>query len=558
MARFLLVVAVGMVPRPGVAQYDVIIRGAHVLDGTGNPWRAADVGIAGDRIMAVGPLSDATAARIIDGTGKVVTPGFIDIHSHADDPPYGPRGLRSDDPRRRAAPNLVMQGITTVVVNGDGRSLWPIADQRAELESKGIGVNAVLMVGHGTVRREVMGDDHQRPATAAEVERMRALVRQGMRDGAWGMTAGLEYVPGRWSETEEVVALVEEIVPFDGTYIAHERSEGADPMWYWPSRHPGTPPTLVDAVQETITIGERTGARVVASHIKAKGAHYWGASSIVIRLIEEARDRGVQVYADQYPYTTTGSDGSTVLIPDWVWSLDGVAPPHRGSRDFVAPLRRALGDDSVATMVRMDVAHEIRRRGGAERIVVLDHPEIAWVGRSLADLASERGVTPVDMAIALQLEGDPETEGGGALRGFSLSDVDVEPYGAMPWTVTATDGWIVLPDEGLTHPRVYGTFPRKIAYYANERGVLSVEDAIRSSTSLPATVMGMADRGLVQVGAVADLVVLDLDELRDNATLFDPHQYPSGIDYVIIGGAFAVDGGAPTGDLIGQVLLKPR
>ncbi len=201
--------------------------------------------------------------------------------------------------------------------------MWPIAGQRAELESNPFGPNVILMVGHGTVRREVMGDDFRRPATDEEIRRMAALVRQGMEEGAMGMTAGLEYVPGRWSETKEIIAMVAEVVPFNGAYVSHERSEGADPMWYWPSEFSGRPPSLMDAVMETIEIGEATGARVVASHIKAKGANYWGASRTVIRMINEARDRGVQVYADQYPYATTGSDGSTVMIPRWVFRAPG-------------------------------------------------------------------------------------------------------------------------------------------------------------------------------------------------------------------------------------------
>lgn len=529
--------------------FDVLIRGGRVLDGTGNPWRYADVGIRSGRIVAVGRLQHAAADRVIDAAGKVVTPGFIDIHSHADDPNYGPRGLRSSDPRRRAAPNLVMQGITTVVVNQDGRSPVAIGGQKAELDRLGIGVNAALMVGHGSVRGAVLGDDFRRASTAAEVARMRDLVRRGMEDGAWGLSAGLEYVPGRWSTTDEVVALVEEIVPFGGVYIAHERSEGADPMWYWPSRHDGRPPSLIDAVRETIEIGERTGATVVASHIKAKGANYWGASAIVIRLIEEARARGVAVYADQYPYNTTGSDGRTVLIPDWVW---GSERPR--TRNFSGALRRVLANDSLATLLRTDVAHEIQRRGGAANVVVMEYPDVDVVGRSVAQLAAARGVGSVEVAIALQLEGDSAIPGGGALRGFSLSEYDIEPYAAQEWTVTATDGWIALPEDGLTHTRVYGSFPRKIGYYARDRGVLTVAAAVRSATSLPAAIMGLHDRGAVREGFVADLVVLDFDSLADNATFFEPHRYPSGIDYVLIGGEFAVDRGRPTGALIGRVL----
>lgn len=540
-------------------QYDVLITGGRVVDGTGNPWRYADVGIRDGRIVALGRLRGAGATRVVDATGKVVAPGFIDLHSHADDPNYGPRGLRSADRRRRAAPNLVTQGITTVVVNADGRSVWPVAEQRRELTRLGIGPNAILLVGHGTVRARVMGEDHRRAATPNEVRGMRALVRQGMEEGAYGLSAGLEYAPGRWSETDEVVALVDEIVPYGGVYIAHERSEGADPMWYWPSRDAGRPPSLIDAVRETIEIGERTGATVVASHIKAKGANYWGASAVVIRLINQARERGVSIYADQYPYNTTGSDGRTVLIPDWVFDTGSGRSGRAGGRtgDYVAALRAALAEDSVAALVRLDVAHEIARRGGAGNILVMEHPDTSQVGASLADLAAARGTSAVQMAIALQLEGDAGRPGGAGLRGFSLSEHDIEPYAAQPWTATATDGWITLPEDGLTHTRVYGTFVRKIREYALERNVLSLADAIRAGTSLPAQILQLPDRGLIHEGYMADLVVLDLARLEDNATFFHPHQYASGVDYVLVRGEFVVDDGAPTGALPGTV-IAPR
>jgi N-acyl-D-amino-acid deacylase len=313
----------------------------------------------------------------------------------------------------------------------------------------------------------------------------------------------------------------------------------------------GRPPSLIDAVRETIEIGERTGATVVASHIKAKGANYWGASAVVIRLIEDARSRGVSVYADQYPYNTTGSDGRTVLIPNWVW---GSERPR--TRNFTGALRRVLANDSLAALLRTDIAHEIQRRGGADNVVVMEYPNADVVGRSVAQLAADRGVGPVDVAIVLQLEGDSALPGGGAFRGFSLSEYDIEPYAAKEWTVTATDGWVALPEDGLTHTRVYGTFPRKISYYARERGVLTVAAAVRSATSLPAAVMGFRDRGMIREGYVADLVVLDLESLADNATFFEPHQYPSGIEYVLIAGQLAVEGGSPTGALIGRVLTR--
>ena len=544
-------------PATGIAQqrFDVLIRGGRILDGTGNPWFYGDVGITGDRVIAVGNLSQATAARVIDATGRIVTPGFIDIHSHADDSGGGGRTLRSNDARVRAAPNLVAQGITTVVVNQDGRSaMWPVSQQIATYERLKIGPNALLLVGHGAMRSRVMGQDPRRPATAAEIAQMKALVRQAMQEGASGMSAGLEYAPGRWSTTDEVVALAQEIVPFRGVYISHERSEGSDPMWYWPSRDPAGPPSLLDAVRETIEIGERTGAVVVASHIKAKGAHYWGSGAAAIQLIEAARARGVSIYADQYPYETSGTDGSTVLIPDW--ALSERAPNDTSSTtDYAARLRHVISDSSRNAALRRDITHEISRRGSAAKVVIFDHPDSSYVGRSLADIAGLMRTNPVDAAINLQLDGYKSRRGGARVRGFSLSELDLDMYAAQPWVATATDGGIALPDDGAgTHARFYGTFPRKIRYFALDRGVLSLEDAIRSATSLPAQILGLQDRGILRAGSFADIVVFDPTRIRDTATFFAPHQYPEGIDHVMINGQVVVDGGKLTGALPGRVI----
>jgi N-acyl-D-amino-acid deacylase len=567
-AQFLAVV-VALLPEVAGAQrttrptppdsFDILIAGGRVFDGTGNPAFPADVGIRGDRIVAVGRLAGSRAARTIDARGKFVTPGFIDIHSHADDGSSPRGGFRDPDARLRAAPNLVAQGITTVVVNHDGRSPLPIREQRELIEKHGIGPNTMLLVGHGSVRRQVMGDDFRRPARADEVGRMRAVVAQAMTEGAVGMSAGLEYVPGRYSTTDEVVEVARAIVPFGGVYISHQRAEGADPMWYWPSQDSAGPPTLLDAIRETIEIGERTGATVVASHIKVKGLNYWGSSGAAIQLIERARARGVDVWADQYTYSTSGTDGNTVLIPGWALGTGTVGDGRRsGARDFAASLRTVLADSAAARRLRRDIAHEIARRGGPENVVIFDYPDSTKVGKSLAQVAAARQASPVETAIALQLEGRSDRPGGGRMRGFSMNERDMEHYAAQPWVATASDAGIALPDDGpSTHARFYGTFPRKIRHYAIERGALSVEDAIRSMTSLPAQIMGLTDRGLLREGTPADLVVLDLERLRDKATFFEPHQYPEGIELVLVNGVPVVDNGALTWKLPGQV-LTPR
>ena len=539
--------------------FDLLIVGGRVLDGTGNPWFRADVGVRDGRIVAVGTLAGAPATRTIEATGRYVAPGFIDIHSHADDGGRDPGGatIRTDSLHRKSAPNVVSQGVTTIVVNQDGRSPWPIADQRALLESQGVGPNVMLLAGHGTIRRLVMGDDFRRPATEAEVRQMQVLMRQAMDEGAAGVSAGLEYAPGRWSTTDEVAAIAAELAPYDGVYISHQRSEGPDPMWFWPSQDEPGPPTLQDAVMETIEIGRRTGIRVVASHIKAKGAHFWGSSASAIQLIQRARDEGVRVWADQYPYATSGSDGNTVLIPRWALRDPDAASP-RQARPPGEMFRLAMAQPGNEEKIRRDVAHEIRRRGGAERVVIMDYPDDGLVGKSLAEVAASRGATPVQTAIDLQLEGDPERRGGGRMRGFSMSEADVEMYAAQPWVATASDGGIADPSDGPVHPRFYGTFPRKIRQYALTAGALSLEAAVRSQSSLPALIMGLADRGTIRNGAWADIVVFDLETIADRATVFEPHQHAAGIDHVLVNGELVVENGYILHALPGTVIAPQR
>ena len=538
--------------------FDILIKGGHVIDGTGNPWFAADVGIRGGKIIAVGNLASATATRTIDARGKVVTPGFIDLHSH------GSQGLESQDARRRAAPNVVTQGVTTVVINPDGGGPISIGPQKATLERLGIGLNAILMVPHNTVRREVLGDRYQRSATPAEVDRMRALVRRGMEEGAFGLSAGLEYVPGIWSDTDELVALVREVLPFDGLFHAHERSGGFVPMWWRPALDDpdnlgAKKLTMVDWVNELIQIGERTGARVHFTHMKARGSIFWGSSHAAISLINRARARGVGVTGDQYPYTTSGSDGGVSLIPEWAlgeerWSND----PANSTPDYREALRKTLSDPSKAEGLKREIEHELAYRGGGENIVVFDHPDKSYIGKSVAELAAARGQTPTEFAITMQLQGFPNRAGGARVRGFSFSEEDIEAFAAQPWVATASDGGIALPEDGpATHARYYGTFPRKIRRYALDRGVISVEFAVRAGTSLPAQILGLRNRGLLREGFGADVAVMDLQRVRDMSTFEEPHRFAQGIEYVLVNGKFVVDGeGHPTGSLAGAVISR--
>ncbi|HUG67564.1 MAG TPA: amidohydrolase family protein, partial [Pirellulaceae bacterium] len=280
------------------AMFDVIIRHGDVIDGTGRDRYRADIAVRDGVIVEIGELPDAKAHRVVDATGKLVTPGFIDLHSHAES------GLVSDDPARRSAPNLITQGITTVVVNQDGGGPLDMAEQRTTMERLGVGLNVIQVIGHGTIREEVMGDDYQRPATADEMEQMQQHLRTALTDGAFGMSAGLEYDPGRWSTPREMEALAKTVASADGVYIVHERSSGSRPMWYIPSRDPADQPSMIDNLQELIQIAAKTKVTTVATHIKARGVDYWGSAQRMNDLIQKARDSGLPLYADQYPYNT--------------------------------------------------------------------------------------------------------------------------------------------------------------------------------------------------------------------------------------------------------------
>jgi N-acyl-D-amino-acid deacylase len=556
-SKFLIAGIFLFLPLAGFGQpltYDILIKNGRIIDGAGNPWFYADLAVKDGKIAVIARTIHAAAKRTIEAQGLYVVPGFIDIHSHSDD------GLST--PPINTNPNMIAQGVTTVVVNQDGRSPWPIARQKTTYEKQGIGTNAILMVGHGTVRRQVMKNDFQRPASAAEIEQMQALVKQGMEEGAHGLSAGLEYVPGRWSMTEEVIALVKMIAPYNGFYISHERSEGRDPMWKNAS-DPTPTVDLLQAVKETIDIGEQTGVTVVASHLKAKGATFWGSSHAATRLIAEARDRGVPVYADQYPYPTTGSDGNTVLIPRWALADENSDVGGQLSeladdmpKEFAKikeNFSRRLNLPQAREKIKQDIAHEIDRRGGPANIILYEFPNPAYLEKSLGQIAQMRNENPVDAAIWLQLNG-LERPGGARMRGFSLAEIDVEHIMQQEFTATCSDAGTVALGDGIPHPRFYGTFPRKIRRYVFERGVISLPFAIRAMTSLPAQIIGLKDRGWLKENYWADIAIFDPEKIADRATYVNPHQYAEGVPYVLVNGKLVVDGGKITGKLPGKVL----
>lgn len=556
-----LVLGLALTPAvlPG-QELDLLIRNARVLDGSGNPGFRADVGIQGDRIAAIGDLEGRSARRTIDATGLTVVPGFIDLHSHSDD------ALVADSLEPRRAHNLVAQGITTVVGGPDGRNaIWPVSDEMAAMREPGIAMNFVPMVGHGTVRREVMGDDYERAATPSEVERMRELVRQGMESGAWGLGAGPEYRPGRFSTTDEIVALAEIVADYDGFYFSHQRSQSPLPLSQVPSMADSVPLTGTDGMKETIRIGREAGIRVVGTHIKSKGVDTWGHSANDVIRVDRARGEGVQVYLDQYPYETFGGGGHRILPPwafaeagtDYSGGLDDPKWREEGVfEDFRENLQANFDDPDFGPVLVDDTEYLIRIQGGADRIIVVDYePNPDLVGESLADVAERWGVTPVRALVRFSLEGGtPESPHGVLFRAVAGHSFDVATYMTQEYTATSTDAGVSLRERPGLHPRYYGAMVRKIAHYAKETGEISLPFAVRTGTSLPAEIIGLTDRGLLRPGYRADLVVFDYDRLEDRSTILEPHRYPQGIEYVIVNGEFTVDEGELTGALPGRVL----
>ena len=537
--------------------YDVIIRGGRVLDGTGNPYIYADVGIRGDRIVTMGDLSAARGSRVIDARGKYVTPGFFTLHEHIE-----PAILRGHG----TLPNFTSQGFTTAVIDADGRTpVWPLTRQRDSITRMGSALNLVPMVGHGTVRGLVMGRDVQRAARPDEVERMKALVRQGMEEGAFGLTAGLEYVPGRWSTEEEVLELAKMVAPYGGHYQAHLRSQGQHPKWQLPSS-PEKPVTNIDAVMETITIARVAGIPVMMDHLHPKGPREWGSGRIITQLADQAWRDGLEVYINMHSYEAY--DETIVLVPRWAllvrpvpgmgqFDSDHPAADYTGLR---ATLRRRLAHPDTARIIRRDIAYEIDRGGGPDGLLIMDFPDKTLVGQTLGQVARRRGEDPVETAIWMQMSGF-ERPGGVEWRAFAVSLLDLEEFMRKDYTGVCTDRSGDTPEmrrNPFVHPGTFGTVPRLIRTFAMERRTITLPHAIRSLTGLPAQILGLRDRGRLAEGMYADVVVFDPDRIRDRATYFEPFQYSEGISHVLVNGEFVVDLEKSTTAKPGRILTRQR
>lgn len=509
------------VPAAAQERYDVLIRGGRVVDGTGNPWYRADVGVRGDRIARVGRLDGAAADRVIDASGLVVAPGFIDPHTHA------LRGI-FDVP---TADSALLQGVTTLTEGNDGGSPFPLDEHFDEIMETRISANWGVFVGQGTLRGMVIGED-DRPATADEMERMKGMVRRAMEQGALGISTGLFYVPGSFTSTEEVIELSRVAAEYGGIYISHIRDEAA---------------RLAESVNETIRIGEEAGLPVQITHHKVIGVRNWGAAADSLRLVDEARARGVDVTIDQYPYTASQT-GIAALIPQW--AQEGGDQRMIGRID--SPEVRAAIKEEVVAKILYD------RGGGHPENVFISRnswdPDMA--GKNLAELTVEAGMEPTPENAA-EVVFDIIRGGGATAVYHAIGPDDVDLIMRHPATAVGSDGPLGIFGRGAPHPRQYGAFARVLGVYVRERGVLTLEEAVRKMSSQTARRLGIHDRGLLTDGYYADIAVFDADEIIDLATFEDPHQYAAGMKHVLVNGELVVEDGEHTGRRPGRIIRGP-
>lgn len=527
----------------------VVLRGGDVVDGSGSGPRRADVLVEGGRITAVGDVAGATDAVEIDVGGQVVAPGFIDLHTHCDFTLH--RWPRAD--------SMVRQGVTTIVVGNCGHSTFPVGDgERREmlkayssflsddlewtwqdaagfgraLSSLPLAPNVALLVGHGTVRVAAMGFD-DRPPTGAELDSMRTSVDEAMRWGAFGLSSGLIYPPGTYATTDELVALAEVSAGHGGFYATHMRNEG---------------PAVLASVAETLQIGDRAGSPVQISHHKVLGRRNWGSTRTSLELIDEARSRGLDVTADQYPYEASATT-MTALLP--TWAVEG----------GTERMRARLADPAERARIRTHVLEgpadgSPARDFEPDTVLVASVPtaDPGLVGRTLTQIAAVRGAEPVDVMLDLL-----SAHGGGVeVVIFAIGEEDIRRVMAHPAVAVASDGWTLHPDAGgCPHPRSYGTFARVLGHYVREEHHLALGEAVRKMTSLPAARLGLPERGRLEPGAHGDIVVFDPATVADRATFTEPHRFCTGVSHVFVNGLHVIDGGTDTGAASGRVLRRP-
>jgi N-acyl-D-amino-acid deacylase len=499
---------------PAPVQADIVLKGGTVYDGSGQPGVVGDVAIKGDRIVAVGTFAVAGNPKVIDCTGLVVAPGFIDLHTHSDG------GAIQVAPTRQNL-SYLRQGVTTIVTGNCGSGPVDVGAFYAEIEKNGIGSNVAHLVPHNAVREKVTGNVNRVP-TAAEMDKMKDLVDHGMKDGAWGLSTGLIYNPGTYATTAEIIELAKVAARHGGIYASHIRHEEAG---------------LLDAIQEAIAIGKEAGLAAHISHIKCSGRRMWGKSGDAIGLIEAARAAGQVVTADQYPYTASST------------SLRAMVVPTQYREGSTQAFRNRLADPELGPKPRAAIAGDGADRddGKALRVCSCEYRP-NYAGRDLAAIAAQEKKSVVDIVVAI------EKGGGAQMVSFGMSEEDVRIFMRRPWVATASDGGSKVPGRDVPHPRSYGTFPRKIGHYSIEDQVLPLEQAIRSASGLPADIIHLPERGYLKAGRFADVVVFDPKTFRDTATYDKPHQFAPGVKWIYVNGTAAIADGQQTGKLAGRAL----
>lgn len=493
--------------------FDLLIKNAQVFDGRGGEAVRADVGVNGERITYVGPVLDwvsFSAVRTIDASGLILAPGFIDPHTHY------LNQLNHPDTLARMVMRAVAQGVTTVFEGNDGSGPMPIRETLLGWEQNGIGPNAGLFLGHNTIRRKILGSGNVQPDAVA-LEEMQALVAQGMEEGAFGLSTGLFYNPGNFAKTEEVIALAKVAARYGGIYDTHQRDEGSQNIG------------VFNSSREVLEIAEKAAIPVNFSHIKVAGPKVWNRSGELIEMINEARAKGLKVTANLYPYIASQTGLHSALVPAWV--LDG----------GVAAMRSRFRQPELRDSILSGIHRSIQSRTADPSKLVLSSQDPELNGRSLADLAAAWDITPEEVVIKVCLLSTP------SVHSFMMQEFDVENFLRQPWVMTGSDG-------GGGHPRAFGSFVRIVEEYALKRQVLSLSAAIHKSSYLTAQTLQIRDRGLVAEGYYADLILFDPLKLKENASYADGEQLATGMDYVIINGQLAIDGGLMQKGLNGKAL----
>jgi N-acyl-D-aspartate/D-glutamate deacylase len=518
----LLVTAVCAAQQPPQT-VDLLFTNVRLLDGTGNPWRMADVGLRGDRIAFVGDAhrANVVAQQTLDLSGQYLAPGFIDLHTHS-------AGILTE--QKENLPYL-MQGVTTVMNGNDGGSPWPIAQALENWERQGIGTNAALFVGFGTIRRQVLQMSARAP-NADELAREQALARQGMREGAFGLSTGLFYSPQSYSKTDEVIAVAKAAADLGGIYDSHLRDEDSYNIG------------VRAAVSELIEISRQAHMPGMVSHIKCLGREAWGCAKDVIELVRKAREQGLAISANQYPYTASGTALEAAVFPNWA------------AEDGRQQMNARIDDPSTRQRLLREIPALIAKRGGPDTLVLVAfRPEAGAAptpgvdaaslrGKSLDQIAKEWKVAPEEAVLRIV------RAGGTSVVSHNMNETDLAEFMKQDWVATGSDG-------SGGHPRLYGTFAQRLEKYVVADKVTTLPFAIRAMTSLPAQIAGFTDRGLITPGYFADIVVFDLAKVHTPATYLDPTQLGQGFTYVLVNGKFAVRDGQPTHTLAGHALRGP-